>query len=574
MSGTEDPLPSATRPRTSWIVRTAPYLPWLALVTVPVFAGIGAIKGNWTPVSDWGVLASHVIDPPLIGMPSSVSAHTGVATRHPGPLLFWVLAGPTRLFGAPGYGLIVGAVLVNVVTLAAILWMVRRFRSRALVIWVAVFLALLAHGLGAQTLRDPMNTTITVLPMVALLVATWAFISGDVWTLPILVVAGSLPAQAHVTDGPLFAAMLALAMVAALTTMRAGRRREADPTRRVLYRRVLPVSAALFLVCWSAPIYDQFAGSGNLGRMLDTGANSTLGDRSGLAYGVRLMLDSIAPVPGWMRENGGGAVDPITTARVVAGLFVLAAIAAIGVWALRTRRRPVSALCITALVGCAAGVATSAQVPTDLFSGISPANRVFWWPIGMIAWLALCWGGATMVGTLLTGDRWRVVPKVGAAAGIVMVLVLVVIGLTGTDTGPNADAGSGFYAPVRQIAAAIADQPRPPTGYRVTLDDDNLRSLFILHGVVAELRLRDIDVSVPRGMPDKSLLLDSLATSYPVTSPDQPTILIRTGKDVKTPPGFRLLATYDPANPPKMFRGYDRGVFVKADQPTSVFIRP
>ena len=104
---------------------------WAATALAPLTSAVALVRSPWTPVIDNAVIAAMTVDslstdPPLLGMPTSLGIQDGVPLSHPGPLGFWLLALPTRLWGEPGDGLVVGALLLTMASLATIAFLLRR----------------------------------------------------------------------------------------------------------------------------------------------------------------------------------------------------------------------------------------------------------------------------------------------------------------------------------------------------------------------------------------------------------------------------------------------------------------
>src|SRR6476659_8557937 len=78
----------------------------LVLVLVPfAVALVRAFHDGWIPSGDEANIATRALDvfsrhPPLTGLPSTSDAYGDqIATNHPGPIEFYLLAVPLRVFG-------------------------------------------------------------------------------------------------------------------------------------------------------------------------------------------------------------------------------------------------------------------------------------------------------------------------------------------------------------------------------------------------------------------------------------------------------------------------------------------
>ncbi|HEV8152188.1 MAG TPA: hypothetical protein VGP78_04605, partial [Solirubrobacteraceae bacterium] len=91
-------------------------------------AAVRAIRWDWTPTGDEGVIASRAFDvltskPPLLGQFSQASAVVGQPTYSPGPLSYWALAFPAHLGPA---ALVITTALINVASAIATVALARR----------------------------------------------------------------------------------------------------------------------------------------------------------------------------------------------------------------------------------------------------------------------------------------------------------------------------------------------------------------------------------------------------------------------------------------------------------------
>ena len=107
----------ATRPAA--LVRRHPIESAVVLLALVAALWLSIRVGTlgWHPMGDYRTLQLRVSDvggsqTPLVGL------YSRFGWNHPGPWVYWLLAGPARLFGDDG--LLVGAVMVNLAAVAAI----------------------------------------------------------------------------------------------------------------------------------------------------------------------------------------------------------------------------------------------------------------------------------------------------------------------------------------------------------------------------------------------------------------------------------------------------------------------
>ena len=111
-------------------------------------------------------------------------------------------------------------------------------------------------GHGASVL----NAEIVVAPAFCALVLAWAVSRGDPAPLPVLLVIDSFVLQTQLVDAVLPLAVTAVAVV----MMVMHYRRNGRPARAFRWEAASVVALG---IVWAAPLFDQFARSGDLGRL-------------------------------------------------------------------------------------------------------------------------------------------------------------------------------------------------------------------------------------------------------------------------------------------------------------------
>ncbi|WP_426571939.1 hypothetical protein [Aquihabitans sp. McL0605] len=178
------------------------------LITFAIFvvAGLAWATQTWHPVEDLAITELMVRQighhTPLSGAYSSLPFH------HPGPLLFWYLWGPYELFGERSSALLTATIWFNGAVLALILAVARRLGGRVLALVVAGAVLLWALDDHIPRLLQPWNPYVGALPMVALVLLTWAMVERRSWALPLSVGLASWAVQAHVQYAPVVLPLL------------------------------------------------------------------------------------------------------------------------------------------------------------------------------------------------------------------------------------------------------------------------------------------------------------------------------------------------------------------------------
>ena len=368
------------------------------VVLVPsIVAAISALRHPYIPTNDWALIELRVRevgtgDTPLLGPWSRFG------WRHPGPLMFYVLALPYRLVPADR-GLLFATACVNLAaTIGYALVVLRHRRMQAVVALVG--LAVLQRGMGIDQLSDPWNPTILIVPFALYLVLCLEIATGRPrWPIPVAAGVATFVVQSHVG---LAQPVLLLGVVAFGLRWYLGRRDRAESLssdsadspssevpdrpvwRRVPWRAVVPTAAVLG-VLWLPPLVDQVNGEGNLGLLLRWARGEDIGGGMGILTEGRLSTERILGGAAWLLDPTGfwvGRFRPIVAygspllgqGRAVTLLWVplvlgLALVAAWRAPMVAAYRRPIAVAGILAATGIVA-----------LFTDLSTAEGapVFW----------------------------------------------------------------------------------------------------------------------------------------------------------------------------------------------------
>ncbi len=372
----------------------------IAVACVPVLlAVVWAIRIGWWPAADDALIAFRSLDvfstdTPLVGMPSTVGTAGQAVGYHPGPMAFWVMAIPVRVFG--GIGLALGAGAVNLASIVAIGWLCRRRGGTGLVVGTMAVVGVLAASLGRDLLISPWNPHIALLPMMLMFVAAWFTAEGRAEALPALAVSASFVAQAHLGYVGLAALVTLWALAAHAWQLRRARAR-GDGNPRLGAPHL--VALAIVAICWAPVLWQQVTSDpGNLTVVVRSMRHPEDGPR-GNEFATDAVTRSIGVVPLWARGPQESrdvlalyaepqALQTVTAAAVV---LVLAGCLA-AMWRRRADRTLVP-LIVTGFVVLAGAWFTAGRLPL----GLPAPYRVRWlWPIAAFVWLAAGLGLASM----------------------------------------------------------------------------------------------------------------------------------------------------------------------------------
>ncbi|HEX2383785.1 MAG TPA: hypothetical protein VHI95_14175 [Acidimicrobiales bacterium] len=431
----------------------------VAITIVPlVSATVGALNRGWIPIGDnpyfelraRDVFSHHF---PLLGTWTSASQSTNTNVNNPGPLFFDLLAIPVKLFNSPG--LAVGVLLLNSAAIIGIAVVAYR-RGGPLAGTASMAMAAgLTWTMGSELLFDPWQPHAMLLPFLFFVVLVWSLACGDLVLLPLAVAVASLVLQTHLSYAVLVPVLAIWGTVALAWTLRNRKQSDPDgwPVLRRKARRTSLFSAAVFVVLWAPPLFEEavHGRDGNLSLLVSTigKAKQTVG----WGFGSRMVAAILSLPPWWMRPSFGDAFVPKTNGRplpgvqpelahvptLVASLVSLAfAATLLGVllWDARRRAdRTASAALATALVAAGGALVTAGTLPRGFF-GIAPHQFRWLWPVSLFILFAALLAIARRLPPVRATQATAVF-AVGA-----LVLALLDLPTKNQRVGPSADAGS------------------------------------------------------------------------------------------------------------------------------------
>ncbi|MGE5133261.1 MAG: hypothetical protein ACM32E_10180 [Gemmatimonadota bacterium] len=461
----------------------ATWLPFL-------YGAVSAVRHGWRPISDnagiairaWDVLTSYG---PVLGQPSRLAR----GVYDPGPLQYWLLTVPAHIDARTGvlWGAALWCMLVASLTIEAA-------RSAAgaaggLLAGAAVLSATLwIPGITRQPLWNPW---FGLMFFMAALAAGWAVMAGRRGWWPVLMVTASVAAQAHLMYAIASGGLVLLALIVGLTdTFRHRAGSVWADFQWVAY------GIAAGLVCWSAPLVQQFTGkSGNLGNLLSNPGGT--GQTGGTTFGLKALAASVQPPPLWWTSfpkiKTIAMADHRSAAVGVAALVIMAVVLVAAIWPLRSRLT--AAVAAVSLLISVAAMYTYAAVPAASIAQWSYTfNSVTYLlapllPLGVLAWITLIAGvvmvvrrvrrpaaaaaaapagGGAAQGATAAAQRaagllrapWALPACALASVGVIMITSLMVISRERFSQ-PDANASVNYYVRVaaKQIEARIPGQP-------------------------------------------------------------------------------------------------------------------
>jgi hypothetical protein len=402
---------------------------------------------GWMPLFDAGyfavrsrdVLTSHH---PYVGAWSMGSRSVGVSLNNLGPLQLDLLAPFTKIW--PYWGAAVGSAAINAAAVIGVWLVARRLFGVVGVVGAMIASLCLELSMGSWNLVEPRQQLALLLPFWCLLWLCAALVAGWITALPWAVLVTSLVVQTHFTYvlQTLVIVLIGTSGVVVATVDRRTRSKSGP---------VLLASLGIAVLCWAQPLWDQFFGTGNIGRVLGEsgGGDEAVGWTTGVRYVAAATLVPPFFVPGHMGEFlRPGAPVPGPGIAWIAFTAWLAAMVATIVIGWRTGRRAVLSVGAIGAGGLVGAAWAAARIPPTLQFGIVPYNYYWMWPIAIFATTAAV-AGVTALARHLRGaapDRSRgrfLVMGVAVSAILAVIAARPNNGLPETDDEPSAGGRVG-----------------------------------------------------------------------------------------------------------------------------------
>lgn len=495
------------------------------------------------------VFTRHV---PLLGNPTTAGIQSAQDAYHPGPLEFYALALPLRIWAPEPVGLLVGVALVNLSAVALIFFFAHRRGGELGVIGAALFSSMLLYGLGSEIPHDAYNPHVVLLPLALVVVLVWSILCGDRLAIPFAVGAGSFVAQSHGYQA-LSVGGLALLALAALVIDRKRRASALGPW--------LLGSVVLAVFLWLPPIIEQLRNRpGNL-RLLWKQARSPGNPPEGVRFALDRLAETMTPPFRWLGRQPAflelhGRVSP---ARILLALAIVGALASLAVMCAHCGRRTSALLGTTAVGALLVSTFVASRLPQGVASA-SPYNHRHWWITGIFAWFAALWCAVDLLRERIALPLRRAVPGIGTLA----VLLLSLLGASQVDIRQDRDSFS--FRALNALIPPVVDAVRG-RGPVVVAGSGGQAFFSIEPGLVAALQLRGMDARVQS-------FESKVFQPHRVGGREVATWLyVISGTEItNAPPGSRLIARYD-ARPDFQSGFTNTGIAGRAEL-ISVFVGP
>lgn len=516
----------------------------VALVIAPILAAaVHAVRDGWYPIGDdayFSLRARDVLTDhhPWLGTWTSASQSAGVNFNNPGPLLFDVLAVPSRI--SLRLGPMIGTAALAAASAAGTVLVARRVAGWAAALTAAVGSLALTWAMGSSVVVEPWQPHSLLLPFLFFATCAWAMAAGRAWGTVGAVAAGSMVLQTHLA----YVILVPITIVAATAMLVVRLRRSGQGWRRE--GRWLGVAALLGLVLWAQPAIEQVAGDGegNLSRIAAAATGPSEEPAVGVGPAARMLSTLVSPWPEWGRaqfaeafapkdaaEGSRGPIEALGSVPSAAGAVGrLTGVAIIGAGAyVYTRRRHDAdwgaALGVLAVL-LTAGLLTLTVLPITQY-GVA-VHQVRWlWPVSIIA--------TTWVGGALGGSRWpRWLRNCVVASAVALSAAAIVPHRQPVGPIVDDDAVPVMRALAPQLRAADIEGP-------LLLENEQLRTFEPYSvSVILELDGRGVEVVV-----DDPGLIRQLGGARAADGSERERLLVMQGAEPDLPAGGRVIAQVD-----------------------------
>jgi len=430
------------------------------------------------PVGDFALMDLRVRDVWSSDIPL-VGAYSRFGWNHPGPAVYYAIAPVSGLFGRPAWATVVGNVLAQGLTVAAIALVAWRTGGLARLLASLAFVGLAYGATGPSMVLNAWNPNVAYPLFLLFVLLAWVFATGHPRALIGIALVGSVLVQAHIGYLPLVAAASAAALAFCIAHAGATWSRWRGPVQWSVLGLVL---------LWLPPVINEFVHPSNvraLARSLTESGEPSLGTRSA----ARILGEEFELPPPWLGGHhrlegfGNTVVGASPWWLLVPALLLLGAAVAI---CFRRRAGSVELLAVTVTL-TVVGFVALARV-------IGDAERyVFYWraPIALLVVFTFAW----CVWLALDLDRFELARRlagVGLAAIVVVASVTLTIRIIDT---PNVSPAEHI---TRDALAAV--DGRVGAASRILVRDADIPLIGIERAIVNEFDRDGVPVKVDEGL--------------------------------------------------------------------------
>jgi hypothetical protein len=442
----------------------------LAALAVPFIIGVFALCGRaYTPVGDEASILFRIREvgtshTPLVGVYSTRQ------WAHPGPILYYLLAGPFRLLGGHPNDMFVGAIALNLVSVLLCVYLLYRRRKGLTFLVSAALVGVLLWGLTAGVLVDVWNPDLPLLLYLAFLLSLWALAERDTHILPVMAALAAVVIQLHVAYVPLVLGGIGTIVAVILIALRPSW----VEVGAFLRSRPALLAAGVTVLIWLPAVIDQLFGSGNLHR-LGSYFKGSENDNVGLSYGFGLISDHIVPHGPWSGGHERTHYLNVQPGSLTPLLLVLLALGALSLVLIRRRRNP--GLPLVAIGQLLLGGVAASKLEPPLLSYL----MIWMLPLAAFCWIAIV---VAVIDCLDGLPSTALVRRTGLGLAAVAVLAggLDVVRVSASMTHPPLPRQE-YAGAVTDILRQIPMQPQESIRIEGVGDDFGETSAGILYGL-------------------------------------------------------------------------------------------
>ncbi len=365
-----------------------------------IIATVHAVSVGWMPGADQAIIATRAYDvfrshTPLVGQYTTAAGVIGRVASDPGPMLYWLVALPSRFGDPDAITITMGA--VNTLAILAASRSANRRGGRVLMFAAAAGIAFMCRSLAAETFHDEWNASSGLFPLTLLI---FHRLVGGLWRAPPVATGGAAGELRGAGASGLRGARAGadIAGAGGLTVARIARRRAAPSDGGSLPAWAL-AAVLVACVCWTPTVVDDIGHRpGNLTRLIQvaTQRKATVGapvGRNAVVRAIGLPRPWWTYVPRSRYERKYDLRVKPSSLRTAAAIDVLAALALVTVSGLVRGRADLAVAAVIALALCAALAFDAASTPTPRVMAAT-LGYTMWWgsQVGLWAWLT-CWPG-------------------------------------------------------------------------------------------------------------------------------------------------------------------------------------
>ncbi len=213
---------------------------------------------------------------------------------NPGPLFFYLMWIPYRVFGSNSSAMLIGTCMINAASVAGSIMLANRWGGRVYAVITAIGFCVIFVSLPNEFIWSPSGASVSLFAFGLFIFLMWAALNGDRFALPVGGVVGAFCVQTQL----LYAGLVGGALLFTIVVITRNRRSPAADGEPIGLRSIVWL-AVVTVAVWSPALLEQLLQSpGNLAENLTYLADGIAS--ANLSDGFRVVANQFRWLPDWL----------------------------------------------------------------------------------------------------------------------------------------------------------------------------------------------------------------------------------------------------------------------------------